>query len=434
MTSTMSARRLGLDALAAALLLLATAPIAFAQANPMLELRPHCEETDQAKCPSFEVEDPTAMRTPVLSAGGTLDMDVILRNPAGSSISAIRSWLSYDAEILEGVSVTLDPAFSIPIPGESEFSPADGFVKIGAASEDGKEQAGLIIRVARVQMKVKKTPASGTSPIGFYDQKPDGQGHTAAIASNDPARQSMITDALGSLLVRIAASAVSSAAQSSSQLQPAAATSSTTTSSVASASSTGAASSADPSSQAASSQAMSSAAPVAATPFNLLQVQNLRVTSEKTTLYLAWDALKTPRLQGYNVYYGTQMGRYIQRRSLPAAATSLSVRDLPLGTAYYASVRAVDDAGNESAFSQEAGVEIGNPRTSTSPLLAIPPEGGSLTGNVTAPKNPLDHGTNVPGESGSSSVLLLLLGASASIGMLVALRRQFIAVASSTRQ
>lgn len=427
MTPVLSARRLGLDALGVALLLFMAAPVAFAQQNPMLELRPHCDKTDQAICPSFEVEDPTAMHTPVLNAGGMLDIDVILRNPARTSVSAVRSWLSYDAEILEGVSVTLDPAFSIPIPGEAEFSPTDGFVKIGAASEDGKEPADIIIRVARVQMKVKQTPASGKSPIGFYDQKPDGQGHTAAIASSDPARQSMITDILGSLLVRIAASATSSAAQSSTQPQPAG-----IASSIASSSSTGTASSAIAPSQAASSQAMSSATPVAATPFNLLQVQNLRITSEKTTLYLAWDDLKTPRLQGYNVYYGTQMGRYIQRRSLPTTATSLSIRDLPLGTAYYASVRAVDDQGNESAFSQEAGVEIGNPRTSTSPLLAIPPEGGSLTGDVTAPKNPVNGGV-VSGESGSSSVLLLLLGASAGIGMLVALRRQFIAVASSAQ-
>jgi hypothetical protein len=444
MTSAVTLRRLCLDALAAALLLLATTPVAMTQQpKPLLELRPHCEEADQSKCASFDVASPTTMRTQEMAVGMTLDMDIIVRNPASAPISAVRSWLSYDAEVLEGVSITLDPAFSIPIPGEGEFSPADGFAKIGAATEEGKEPAGNIIRVARVQFTVRQPPTSGVSPIGFHDIKPDGRGHTAVIASNDPTRQNMVTDQLGSLLVRIASSNVAPANQSSS-IAP------TTASSQAAqvGSSAAAASSATPvvqqapaSSSAAAAAASSvpglgtsssaAPAPVASTPFNLLQVQNLRVTSEKTTLYLAWDKLNTPRLQGYNVYYGTQMGRYIQRRSLPATAISLSIRDLPLGTAYYASVRAVDDKGIESAFSQEAGVEIGNPNTSTSPLLAIPPEGGQLTGDVTGPKNPLDHGTTVPGESGSSSVLLLLLGASAAIGMAVALRRQFIAISSS---
>ncbi len=412
MTVHVSIRRLGLDALAAALLLLAGAPAALAQENPTLSLRPHCEETDQTQCAPFEVADPTAVQTRILQPGDTVDMDVILHNPAGAPVSAVRSWLSYDAEILEGVSVTLDPAFSIPIPGEADFSPVDGYVKIGGASEEGSEPKDLIIRVARVQLRVKKAPASGVSPIVFYDQLPDGKGHTAAIAADDPSRQSMITDTPGSLLVRVAGTASSAATSAVSSAAEAAAVSSAGTQ--------------------ASSQAASSAAPdAAATPFNLLQVQNVRITSENTALYIAWDALRTPRLKGYNVYYGTQMGRYIQRRSLPDTATSISIRDLPLGTPYYAAIRAVDDQGNESAFSQEAGVEIGNPRTSTAPLLVIPREGGSLNGDITAPQNPVDTGTSVPGESGSPSVLLLLLAASAGIGMLVALRRQFIAIASS---
>ncbi len=389
-------------------------------AAPTLEFRPHCEETEPDRCLSFTVADPTAVQTPVLTVGDTLDIDVILRNPAGTPINTVRSWLSYDTSVLEGVSVTLGSGFVVRIPSEGEIDQASGYIKIGVAAEDDKEPLVPIVPIARVQFRVKTAPAAGKSPVVFYDQKEDGKGRTAVIAAGDDTRKSMITLPLGSLLVRVSAPAAPAASSS-------AAVSSAAVSAAQSSVAAGSPSSAT------GSSARSSPAPSGILPFRLLQVQNVRITSDDGTLFVAWDQLKIPRLKGYNVYYGSQMGRYIQRRSLPATSQSIAIRGLQKGTAYYAAVRAVNESDEESAFSREVGVEIGKPNTSTSPLLTIPVEGG-LTGNVTGgnPLSPSKPGTAVPGEAGASTVLLMLAAASAVIGVFVALRRQFIAVGHSS--
>jgi hypothetical protein len=161
--------------------------------------------------------------------------------------------------------------------------------------------------------------------------------------------------------------------------------------------------------------------------FVLLQVQNVRVTTEGSTLYIAWDALPSTGLLGYNIYYGTETGRYIQRRTVRSTETALAVHSLPEGSTYYTAIRGFNDRGEETAFSQEAAVTIGDPATSTAPLSAsrIPtgPQG----------KNPLTAAATKGGEvpaSGLPSDMVLLLVASAVIGMFFAFRRQFVAHAS----
>lgn len=133
------------------------------------------------------------------------------------------------------------------------------------------------------------------------------------------------------------------------------------------------------------SSASSSVAPKT-TVFNLLQVLGLRVTTDGSSVFLVWDHLPSSELAGYNVYYGTVSGQYIQRRSVDKAANSLTIRALPVGTTYYFAVRAVNAAGEETVFSQEVGVSVGNPRTSTAPFNAstlttkTPSTGGELSG------------------------------------------------------
>ncbi len=151
--------------------------------------------------------------------------------------------------------------------------------------------------------------------------------------------------------------------------------------------------------------------------FTLLQVQNLRVTTEGGTIFLAWDPLPAPELKGYNIYYGTVSGQYIQRRTITPEMSSLAIRGLPEGTRYYAAVRAINAADQESAFSQEVAVTTADPSSATA--LLIP-------GMV--PEVPLKErvikGKVVPGATGMPSSLALLIGASAIIGMIFAWKRQ----------
>ncbi|MDD5102967.1 MAG: fibronectin type III domain-containing protein [Candidatus Peribacteraceae bacterium] len=154
--------------------------------------------------------------------------------------------------------------------------------------------------------------------------------------------------------------------------------------------------------------------PVSGTAFALLQVRNVRITTEGTSLYIAWDPLTSSQLKAYNLYYGTTSGRYIQRKTISGDSTSMAIRGLPEKTTYFVAIRALSTQDEESAFSQEVAVEVGNPKTSTSPL----------TGDLLATRKPV----TVPGETGMSSVITLILTISAITGTALASRRQIVAL------
>lgn len=165
-----------------------------------------------------------------------------------------------------------------------------------------------------------------------------------------------------------------------------------------------------------------------ASAFSILQVQNVRVTSQGDSLFIGWDPLQSSALAGYNVYYGTVSGRYIQRRGLPAESTSLVVRSLETGTQYFVSVRGFSAQNEETAFSQEASVVIGRPETSTAPLsvnqVENVPEG-----------NPVESrgGGSVTGETGMSETMIVLLVLAGIIGTGLAWRRQLLLPSTPTR-
>ena len=146
-----------------------------------------------------------------------------------------------------------------------------------------------------------------------------------------------------------------------------------------------------------SSTAATTNTPASNVAFGLLQVQNVRLTSDDTAAYIAWDRLSSSQVQGYTVYYGTVRSQYIQRKTVPQSETSLTIRNLPKGVQYFFSVKAVNSAGDETAFSPEVSVVIGNPDSSTSPLTANILSGGSSNQNS----------DTLHGETGLSSTIAL---------------------------
>src|SRR3989338_5583295 len=389
--------------------------------NVTLRLRPHCEAVNQQECPSYAVKDPLTIQTPEIVKGSLIDMDLVIDNPTGQPITRVRGWMSYDSILLEGKKIEPSAAFPVVTPGEADFAALQGFLKLGLQTEAGKTVSDLVIPVARIQMLAAEVPQGGKTVIAFYDVQTSTDGHTAVIVDEDGQEKNVLVEVPGSLLVQLKqdqAAPIASAA-SSAPASAAAITSSSVTSIEASASSV--ASSID---GAASSISSVAAVPQEKTSFTLLQVQNLRLTTEGSTVYVAWDALTSSELQGYNVYYGAEMGRYLQRRTLPMEATTLTVRALPQDTTYYFAVRAINMNQEESAFSKEVAVKVGDPRTATAPLVL---------GQDTGPRgqNPLTASTTqsygVPCKTGVSSILLLLFIASAVIGTLLAFRRQWTA-------
>ena len=440
--------------LAMTMLLLAQTVVAQdATQQPALFLRPHCELPQQESCPAFDVADPLTLRTLPLKANDILDLDVVLWNPGQEKVEKTKIWLSYDSGILEGVAISATEDFPTVTPGEDTFAPEAGHAKIAAASTTGSEPQDVILPLARVVFRVKVANASTTSPIAFHDRKDDLTGHTyvTTVSASD---RNAIPDPLSTLMVAFAAggsassatpvssassvSSISSASsQSISSVAPVPSVTSFSSASLASLASL-ASSSVAPiavslTSSSAASVASSSSQPSQPSVFESVQIQNVRVSTQDSGLHVTWDPLSHPKLQGYIVYYGTQPGRYLQRRSVGVASRGTVIHDLPTGTTYYVIVRGIDDNNRETTFSKEQSVEIGNPSTSTAPITEPLSDLSLVSPQATAPENPLgpedeSAPATVPGSTGVGSALAVLVMIAAAAGTLLAARRQWIAL------
>jgi hypothetical protein len=79
---------------------------------------------------------------------------------------------------------------------------------------------------------------------------------------------------------------------------------------------------------------------------------------EAATVTLAWDPNQEPDVAGYTIHYGT-FSRNYQYSVDVGNVTSCTVSNLDLNETYYFAVTANDDAGNESAYSDEVSTSIG---------------------------------------------------------------------------
>ncbi len=405
------------------------APAALAADDITFVLEPHCASVDRSQCPQFEVKDAGHLATAKLNAGDVLDIDVVMTNAKDRGVTTIRSWLKYDPQVLESRSVELTSIIAEPIPGEQAADAVAGFIKIGGTA--AKTISSNRISVARVTFRVVSTVAD--TEISFQNYLPDGKGETAinAITQKDgsshgltlppcfgnilcPKDKPITTPQLISVpspltvvltvptpIVNTAVAADLTSSQASSGMS----SSATTDTMQAPVAGT-------------SSSAMTTAG--AASSFTLLQVQGVRVTSRDQSIFLSWLPLKSSELAGYNVYYGTVSGKYIQRRSIPGTSTSLALRDLEKGITYFMAIRAFNAANQETVFSREVSVTVGNPDSSSSPLTAaieqLPlPDG-----------NPIEThgGQDIKGTTGPSDIILVFILLSAVCGTAFAAHRQ----------
>jgi hypothetical protein len=453
-----------------------------AQGSVKMFLRPHCEignKTSSAtgfggpmpendlfigstsrSCTTYIIKNPQTLQTGLLKKNEILDMDLVLDNIDKTPIRAVRMWLSYDPSVLEGVEIKMNPAFSLTYPGELDFFPTEGYAKIATSMEKGEVLTDQMIVIARIKFKVLDAPTTSTL-LSFYDASGTVDAHTAVMSGTDTSITNVTAEGIGTLSVRlspldaaapstagvpassssrISSSSISSTGSGSSNIGTGTGTVAGTGSAVTASSSVSSSSSSSVSSSAASvssssvavsstSSTVSSAAPAPSSSsapagsqdvFSILQVQGTAVTTDGGSAFLAWKPLKSSELVGYNVYYGTVSGQYLQRRAVDVGSTSVALRGLPLDTRYFFAIRGVRANGDETAFSQEIAIVIGDPSTSTSPLT------GALARSVSPPRTLA--GTSVAGETGLSSSLVLLLLVSAAIGTLVAFRRQGVAM------
>lgn len=412
-------------------------------------------------CEDFEVRDPQTLQTRELREGDILNIDVVIDNPSKQHIRRARAWLSYDPKMLEGISVDIDEEFSLVTPDENGFSASEGYVKMEASTE-GRGPNDSKVLFAKLQFRVIETNPIGT-PITFHDAQPAG--HTVIMAVEGDDETYIQKEEPGVLLVRFNVDLNNFEPENTNEdsifnqvpepTPPAVDDNSCLrdedcSDGICNAGQCQAKQALLPNGSQCiedkecdsgicgsgicvpaldnAAQANVSDSQNSRTAFSLLQIRNLRVTTDGSAIFLAWDHLQSSQLKAYNVYYGTTSGRYIQRRTIDKSENSITLRSLPIGTRYYFAVRGLSTQDEESAFSQEVSIVVGEPDSSSAPLVV-----GSITAGPG--KNPIaslpnDGTTGVPGETGSSSIALLFLLASAVIGTSFASKRQLTALSS----
>jgi len=120
---------------------------------------------------------------------------------------------------------------------------------------------------------------------------------------------------------------------------------------------------------------------------------------------VSWKANTETDLAGYNVYYGTSSGKYSACINV-GNVTSYKINNLTQGSTYYFIVTALDNAGNESADSDEV--------SATLPLAVASSVDTTLpTGSIVINNN---------ASSTRSRAVTLTLSASDSSGSVVAMK------------
>jgi hypothetical protein len=87
---------------------------------------------------------------------------------------------------------------------------------------------------------------------------------------------------------------------------------------------------------------------------------------------LAWSASPSLNVAAYRVYYGPTPGAYASFVQVAAPATSAVIGNLPDGITHYLAAKAVDTAGVESDYSNEASF-VSSAISNTPPTLTAPP-------------------------------------------------------------
>ncbi len=367
-----------------------------------VRFRPHCveEQTGSAACREFSLYDQETLITPGLKSGDMLDLDVVLTNPSRQPIQSVQSWIMYDRAILKGIEVRIVDTFPLVAPGEQMFDTEQGIVKLGASNVSGGFRE-VEFPFARVTFQVISPPALQSSSLGkesarvrFHEFSLLGQegktkvliveeGRTANVLKTRP-RDLLLYFGVGDPPTQIPQPTLPPITQPPVGYPPVTIPPPSSTPTV----------------------------PLPDDGFSRLQPSVLRVTTEGDTAYLLWAKVEDPRVRGYNIYYGTVSGRYIQRRTVDASSMGVTIRGLPPGKRYYFALTAFSAVEQESEFSYEVAVVVGDPASSTAPFDI------SAMGERPPELPPIGENGGVPGESGlplTALALALALALSGSI-------------------
>jgi len=248
---------------------------------------------------------------------------------------------------------TANSKFTLAAPGEDNISSGEGRIKIGRSNISGGVSE-TETTVATVQFKVIAT-AKTAATISFYDYQVTELGHTSVNIIDQGFPLNILSEEPKSLQISLNPNAAAAPAGTTT---PVVTTPPTTT------------------------PAVTTPATPAAT--SLLRPTNLKVNTGNGYVDLIWDDTVDSARVGYNVYYGQVSGQYSRRRTV-GNFTSYRLDGLLNDQTYYFAVTAYDVLNQESEYSNEVGVIVNQPLSSTHPFTSL--ISGALASIPSQPQN-----------------------------------------------
>jgi hypothetical protein len=273
--------------------------------------------------------------------GQEFTVDIGLKNPSLQSIISVRAWLDYDPAVLEAESIEPNSTlFSLEAPGENNISSAEGKVKIGRGNITGGMKEAEA-KVATVKFKVLSAQA-GKTTIQFFDYQVSENGHTGINVVEDGLPLNILSKEPQKIEIQLNPGAQSAPVQT----PPPAVVE-------------------QPVTQPANPSNLGIGGAQAAN--DLARPQGLMANTSSGYIDLVWSAPKDKSRVGFNVYYGKTSGQYARRRTV-GETTAFRLEGLNNNEAYYLAVTAYDSLNRESDYSNEVGVIVGQPLSSTAPF------------------------------------------------------------------
>ena len=271
-------------------------------------------------------------------------MDIVLKNPSQHKVISVRSWLTYDSSVLEAVSVNSSASpFGLSAPGEDNISSGEGRVKIGRSNITGGVSDVQSV-VTTVRFKVLAEHEKDTT-IDFYDYQISELGHTSVNIIDQGFPVNILASAPKSIQIKL-----NSGAGSAPTPTPVPAPTPTPV----------------PTPQPIPVVDMGGSA----LNFDLIRPINLRANTGSGYVDLVWDAPQDQIRAGFNIYYGKQSGLYMRRRTIGNFNT-YRWDGLNNNEAYYFAITAYDQLNRESDYSNEVGVIVNKPLSSTNPFASL---------------------------------------------------------------
>jgi Cohesin domain len=279
------------------------------------------------------------------SKGDEFTVDVMLKNPSQQNVISVRTWLSYDPKALSATALdTSASPFALPAPGEDGISADEGRVMIGRANITGGVKDAQV-KVATVHFKVLSAYKDKTT-ISFYDYQVNELGHTSVNIVD----QGFPLNILGKEPDKLDI-----------QLNPQGGTSVPATTPPATTQTTVPTTTAPSTSSDMGGEGFST---------DLIRPTNLKVNTGSGYVDLVWDAPTDPARVGFNVYYGQTSGVYARRRTI-GNTNAFRLDGLTNNETYYLAVTAFDSLNRESDYSNEVGVIVNQPLSSTAPFTTL---------------------------------------------------------------